>query len=180
MKGTPYSDGVPGVTQREIYPGGSFVYKWTATQYGEYWYHAHHRGQLDDGQYGALIIHPKKSRPTPFSLISKDPKTLSAISKAVANVKPLVLSDWRNFNSDEVYGIEAAANMEVPCYDSLLINGKGKVNCWSPEKIASSITPAQQQLLKLGGATAMTAKAYVLSIPQTVAKSMVSLLRSAN
>ena len=180
MKGTPYSDGVPGVSQREIHPGGSFLYKWTATQYGEYWYHAHHRGQLDDGQYGALIIHPKRSRPTPFGLISKDPETLFAIKKAVAKVKPLVLSDWRNIPSDEAYGIETAANMEVPCYDSLLINGKGKVNCWSASKIAASITPAQQQLLKIGGATAMTPKAYVLSVSQALANSGVLLLRSAN
>ena len=180
MKGTPYSDGVPGVSQREIHPGGAFLYKWTATQYGEYWYHAHHRGQLDDGQYGALIIHPKKTRPTPFGLIAKDPKTLFAIKKAVAKVKPLILSDWRNIPSDEAYGIESAANMEVPCYDSLLINGKGKVNCWSAEKIAASITPAQKQLLKIGNATAMTPKAYVLSLPRTVTKLSVSLLSGAN
>lgn len=177
---TPWSDGVPGVSQREIPPGRSFLYKWTATQYGEYWYHAHHRGQLDDGQYGPIIIHPKKHRPTPFGLISQDQNTVLAIEKAVAKVKPLVLSDWRNIPSTEAWDIEIAANMEVPCYDSLLINGRGKVNCWSASKIASLLSPTQQRLLMIGGATAMTPKAYALYVPQTVAKSRVSLLRSAN
>ncbi len=33
---TPYSDGVPGVSQRPIQPGSSFLYNWTATQSGSY------------------------------------------------------------------------------------------------------------------------------------------------
>lgn len=49
-------DGVPGLTQTGIPPGESFVYKWTATQYGTYWYHGHYRGQLEDGLYGAINI----------------------------------------------------------------------------------------------------------------------------
>lgn len=35
---TPWSDGTPGVSQKPIPQGGSFTYKWTATQYGAYWY----------------------------------------------------------------------------------------------------------------------------------------------
>lgn len=162
---TPWSDGVPGVSQREIRPGEAFLYKWTATQYGEYWYHAHNRGQIDDGQFGPLIIHPKDNRPTPFGLISKDQKTLQAIEKAVANIQPLVLSDWRNIPSEEAWDIEVAANTEIPCYDSLLINGKGKVDCWSASKIASLMTPDQAHFLQLGNFTALTAKAYVLHTP---------------
>jgi len=161
MLRTPWSDGVPGVTQREIPPGGSFVYKWTASQYGEYWYHAHHREQLDDGAYGALIIHPKKDRPSPFSLISKDQSTLSAINKAVAEIKPLLLSDWRNIPSARAEEFQIASGMDVPCYDSLLINGKGKVDCWSADKLASLLSATQQQLLKAANATALTAKGYV-------------------
>lgn len=160
MVQTPWSDGVPGVSQREILPGQSFLYKWTATQYGEYWYHAHNRGQVEDGQYGPIIIHPRKDRPTPFGLISSDPSTVAAIEKAVADVKPLVLSDWRNIPSTEAWDIEVAANMEIPCYDTLLINGKGKIDCWSASKIASLLSAGQLFDLKIGGATAMTPKAY--------------------
>ncbi|MAD81501.1 MAG: hypothetical protein CL912_00925 [Deltaproteobacteria bacterium] len=50
------TDGVPGLTQTGIPPGETFVYKWTATQYGTYWYHGHYRGQLEDGLYGPIEI----------------------------------------------------------------------------------------------------------------------------
>ncbi|KAI0201408.1 multicopper oxidase [Astrocystis sublimbata] len=158
MAGTPWSDGVPGVTQREIPPGGSFVYKWTATQYGEYWYHAHHKGQLDDGQFGPLVIHPRKDRAKPFSLISQDKETIRLIEKAAANIQPLMLSDWRNINSREAFDIELAASTELPCFDSLLINGKGKVDCWPAEKLAKLIKPAQKKLLSIGNLTELTPK----------------------
>ncbi|KAI0814238.1 multicopper oxidase [Xylaria sp. FL0064] len=158
MLNTPWSDGVPGVTQREIIEGKSFVYKWTATQYGEYWYHAHHLGQLDDGQFGPLIIHPKKDRPKPFGLISKDKDTISAMEKAAAEIKPLMLSDWRNIDSYEAWDIEIAASSELPCFDSLLINGKGKVDCWPAEKLASLLKPQQMALLSLGNFTSLTPK----------------------
>lgn len=36
--GTPWSDGVPGLTQWAILPGQSFRYKWHANTYGTYWY----------------------------------------------------------------------------------------------------------------------------------------------
>lgn len=35
--GTPWSDGMPGVSQRLIPPGGKFVYAFKAQQYGTYW-----------------------------------------------------------------------------------------------------------------------------------------------
>ncbi|PQE21586.1 multicopper oxidase protein [Rutstroemia sp. NJR-2017a WRK4] len=158
MVDTPWSDGVPGLSQREILPGGSFLYKWKALQYGEYWYHSHHRGQIDDGQFGPLVIHPKKSRPTPFGLISQDKDTLTAIQNAVSKVQPLMLSDYRNIPSSESWDIEVAAQMEIPCYDSLLINGKGKIDCWSANKTASLLTAQQKQLLGAAGDKAFTAK----------------------
>ena len=49
-------DGVPGVSQKAIQPGDTFTYKWTATQYGTYWYHGHVKGQLEDGLFGPIQI----------------------------------------------------------------------------------------------------------------------------
>ncbi|KAL2127638.1 hypothetical protein VTI74DRAFT_10379 [Chaetomium olivicolor] len=93
---TPWSDGVPGVTQRHIQPGRPFIYKWTATQYGSYWYHAHQSGQLDDGLYGAITIRPSKHLATPFSLITTDKDVLKAIKRAAAASQPLMVSDFRH------------------------------------------------------------------------------------
>lgn len=38
---TPWSDGVPGVTQFPIRTGSTFIYEYRFTQSGAYWYHAH-------------------------------------------------------------------------------------------------------------------------------------------
>lgn len=37
-------DGVPGVTQCPIPPGGTFTYSFVADLYGSSWYHSHYSG----------------------------------------------------------------------------------------------------------------------------------------
>lgn len=53
-------DGVPGFNGFEgIKPGTTFTYRFKVRQSGTYWYHAHSRGQEQDGLYGAIIVRPK-------------------------------------------------------------------------------------------------------------------------
>lgn len=152
---------MPGITQRHIQPGKSFVYEWDADQYGSYWYHAHQMGQLEDGLYGALVIRPKKSRATPLSAIPGD---VAAIAKAAKKPRQLLIGDWRKKTSTEMMQIEHEANMEIPCYDSILFNGKGSTICWDEATIKSLITPQQNNTLTAaaaangGVAVGMTAK----------------------
>jgi multicopper oxidase len=49
-------DGVPGVTQRPVPPGGSFVYDFVAEPAGTYLYHSHVGLQLDTGLFAPLIF----------------------------------------------------------------------------------------------------------------------------
>lgn len=49
-------DGVPDITQKAIAPGASFVYQFTVSHQGTYFYHPHTGVQLDRGLYGALIV----------------------------------------------------------------------------------------------------------------------------
>ncbi|HEY3603329.1 MAG TPA: multicopper oxidase domain-containing protein [Sporichthyaceae bacterium] len=52
-------DGVPGITQREIMPGTTFTYEWTAISTGTHWYHSHEDGDQEGrGVYGALEVVP--------------------------------------------------------------------------------------------------------------------------
>jgi zinc transporter ZupT len=53
-------DGVPGMTQTAVTPGGAFVYEFTATSPGTYIYHTHYDdlNQLDRGLYGAVVVDP--------------------------------------------------------------------------------------------------------------------------
>ncbi|MDA1028827.1 MAG: multicopper oxidase family protein [Bacteroidetes bacterium] len=51
-------DGVPGLTQDPVPPGGSFVYTVHFPDPGIYWYHPHHREdiQQDLGLYGNMLV----------------------------------------------------------------------------------------------------------------------------
>jgi manganese oxidase len=53
-------DGVPGIVQDPIPPGGRFVYEFTLHQEGTYFYHSHMAMQEMMGMIGAFIMHPKK------------------------------------------------------------------------------------------------------------------------
>ena len=78
-------DGVLGVTQQGIQPGGVFHYQFTLHQSGTYWYHAHAGLQEQQGLYGALIIDPPQH---PNYHYTKD--------------YVIVLSDWSNTNPDQI------------------------------------------------------------------------------
>ncbi len=158
MLGTPWSDGVPGLTQRQIPTGRTYSYKWKATQYGSYWYHAHERGQVDDGCYGAIVIHPAADRERPFGLISDDARTVAALRKAEANVMPVLLGDHRFITSQDAHEITAASGIELNCYDSILFNGKGRKHCWPADKIESLLDPQQRGILDAGNGSGFTPK----------------------
>ncbi|MGH3845925.1 MAG: multicopper oxidase family protein [Pseudonocardiaceae bacterium] len=51
-------DGVAGVTQNAVRPGGQFTYRFRATQVGTFWYHSHQvsHEQVQRGLFGALVI----------------------------------------------------------------------------------------------------------------------------
>lgn len=72
-------DGVEGVAQEAIPPGGVFHYQFTLRQAGTYWYHAHAGAQEQEGLYGAFIIDPPHP---PAYHYNKD--------------YVIVLSDWSN------------------------------------------------------------------------------------
>ena len=61
-------DGVPGITQKPVAPGQTFVYEFEPRPTGTRWYHTHfqeHR-QLDLGLYAPLLIEPAGPDPFPF------------------------------------------------------------------------------------------------------------------
>jgi len=51
-------DGVPGLTQSQVFSGDDFLYDFVVPDAGTYWYHSHDRSweQVARGLYGALII----------------------------------------------------------------------------------------------------------------------------
>lgn len=79
-------DGVEGVSQKAIPPGGVFHYRFTLYQRGTYWYHAHTDGQEQEGLYGTFLIDPPQ--PTSYKY-TKD--------------YVVVLSDWSNTKADQIF-----------------------------------------------------------------------------
>ncbi|KAJ8119084.1 hypothetical protein OPT61_g78 [Boeremia exigua] len=138
---TPWADGVPGLTQRPIQPGGSYKYRWHADQAGSYFYHAHSRGQIDDGAYGPITIKSRGGSIKPFDMIS--PADVHLLEEAEADVIPVMLSDWRHRTSEQTWADQLASGIETSvCMDALLVNGKGAVDCWSREEITKFTSPA--------------------------------------
>ncbi|EFL90935.1 multicopper oxidase family protein [Ahrensia sp. R2A130] len=72
-------DGVSGLTQQPVPPGGSFDYDFTVPDAGTFWYHAHNKSwsHVARGLYGPLIV----DEPTPTFDSNRD--------------LTLVLDDWR-------------------------------------------------------------------------------------
>jgi len=57
-------DGVSGLTQKPIPPGGTFVYDFTFKYPGTFMYHSHHdeMTQIALGMVGMIVVHPKVAR----------------------------------------------------------------------------------------------------------------------
>ncbi|MGC2767642.1 MAG: multicopper oxidase domain-containing protein, partial [Candidatus Acidiferrum sp.] len=54
------NDGMPGISQEPVKPGGRFVYEFDIHQSGTYFYHSHMAMQEMLGMIGAFIMHPKE------------------------------------------------------------------------------------------------------------------------
>lgn len=158
----PWSDGVPGVSQYAILPGANFTYKWTADEYGQYWYHSHFKGQIMDGFYGPITILPSSSVARPFSLISNSSSDVEAMTKAEASPAVLLVSDWILENYDNLVAAEQASGYDIACPDAIIINGKGSVSCLGQAYYNSLVTPKLNQLLN---GSSITAKGCVPPLP---------------
>ena len=54
------NDGMPGISQPPVKPGGRFVYEFDIHQEGTYFYHSHMAMQEMAGMLGGFIMHPKE------------------------------------------------------------------------------------------------------------------------
>ncbi|CAJ2509011.1 Uu.00g140370.m01.CDS01 [Anthostomella pinea] len=129
MHGTPWSDGTPGLSQKPIEMGQSFIYRFKASPGGTHWYHSHSRTTLLDGLYGPIFIRRSPDQPTPWHLISDDPADISTMDKATREPSLMLISDWSRFKSWEYIEAEEKSALAIFCVDSILINGKGSVYC---------------------------------------------------
>lgn len=78
-------DGVPGVGQSPIPPGGTFTYDFTVplNNVGTYFYHSHYDDlvQVPGGLYGAFIVAPKPGSPEAQHQVQYDQEYIQMISE---------------------------------------------------------------------------------------------------
>ncbi|KAH8780241.1 extracellular dihydrogeodin oxidase/laccase-like protein, partial [Diaporthe sp. PMI_573] len=86
QQGTPWSDGVPSITQCPIAPGQSFVYRFQAQRPGTSWWHSHYSGQYADGLTGPIVIYGPQNAEFDIDL------------------GPIMLSDLRNDDYNAIDG----------------------------------------------------------------------------
>lgn len=164
---TPWADGVPGLSQKAIEPGQSFLYKWEADESGTYWYHAHYRSQIMDGALGAIVIKPKSDAKRPWSFISNDTEAQKQMTAADDSLQPVFLSDYVSRTSEDFHQAEVDGNLDIACADALLINGKGSRICKSQDEINALTSPRHANLLQNVPSGELTLKGCLPPIPQT-------------
>ncbi|KAJ5279857.1 hypothetical protein N7478_005229 [Penicillium angulare] len=147
VSGTPWADGVSGLSQWGIRPGQKYTYKWHADQYGTYWYHSHDKARMMDGLYGAIYIRPS-SGDSPVSMISSDPTDIEAMENARRDPQLVLLSDWDHLTSDAYMQAEMDTGYDIFCSDSILVNGQGSVYCKDPEELTDMQAPEVKAILQ--------------------------------
>jgi FtsP/CotA-like multicopper oxidase with cupredoxin domain len=121
-------------------------------------YHAHNRGQIEDGAYGPIIIRPKRGIAKPFDLI--DDASYKELEDAESDVQPLMLTDWRHRTSEQTWNDQLKSGVEsAACMDSVLVNGRGAAECLSREDIKKFMHPGIAPLMKARGMQ-LTDKGY--------------------
>jgi FtsP/CotA-like multicopper oxidase with cupredoxin domain len=65
-------DGVAGVTQDAVLPGGRHTYRFRAKQVGTFWYHTHQSSaeEVRRGLFGPLVIEPRLDPPPSLDLVA--------------------------------------------------------------------------------------------------------------
>ncbi len=140
-------DGVPGVTQKPVQPGETFVYEFEARPAGTRWYHTHfqeHR-QMDLGLVAPLIIEPTTQEPMAYdrevTLVLDDwatgagpalPSTAEGTASARGSPGGMMSGMMRGRGMGDMMGGRGMGGMmrgmgrgaHEPAYDTMTINGK--------------------------------------------------------
>ena len=121
-------DGVPGLTECPIPPGGTKVYRFQATQYGTSWYHSHYSVQYADGVLGPIVI--------------RGPTT----KNYDVDLGALPLTDWFHTPSFTVNAAALHAN-GPPIADNYLVNGS-MTSQFGGQYSVTTLTPGKTHLLR--------------------------------
>ncbi|KAL1651517.1 laccase, multicopper oxidase, benzenediol:oxygen oxidorectuctase [Didymella pomorum] len=127
--GSNEMDGVGGLTECPIVPGGTKVYRFKATQYGTSWYHSHYSVQYGDGLVGPIVIHGP------------------ATGDYDLDLGVLPFSDWFHATTFTVNHATLHAK-GPPTADNLLVNGS-MTSSSGGQYAVTTLTPGKTHRLRL-------------------------------
>jgi FtsP/CotA-like multicopper oxidase with cupredoxin domain len=129
-------DGVPGLTQPAVPPGGRFVYEFTPTRPGTYWYHTHFGYQLDRGLYGGLVIEARReplNYDHEYTLVLDDwlndpdhprPDSLAGGMMSMGGMMGGDMGGMGGMKMGRTHSAHEGAVRIQPIYDGLIVNGR--------------------------------------------------------
>ncbi|KAF4780665.1 hypothetical protein HER10_EVM0000708 [Colletotrichum scovillei] len=128
-----WNDGTAGISQYPILPRGNFTSVIDTTgSWGLNWYAEHTTAASADGLYGMVYVAPSPSRLRPYRLITKNDTELRKIMEAEKQVRHLAIKNHQHRDTGWKMLRMRAEGSEFYCYDSILVNGKGRVHCRQP------------------------------------------------
>uniref|UniRef100_A0AAV1U7F4 Laccase n=1 Tax=Peronospora matthiolae TaxID=2874970 RepID=A0AAV1U7F4_9STRA len=116
--GTQEMDGVSGITQCQIQPNVTAIYRFTPDKCGSFWYHGHEEVQYAYGLRGALLVHCPEERQQSWEADVEEEYTV-------------VIGDW-------YHDLPAGA----PIWDSVVINNVGRYDCAVAQAAGLECIPA--------------------------------------
>ncbi|RSL78079.1 hypothetical protein CEP51_008508 [Fusarium floridanum] len=129
----PWNDGTAGLSQFPTLPRSNWTTTYDTTgNWGLNWYIDHTSSASVDGLYGLVYVAPSPSRPRPYHLITNDTLELRQIKEAERVIQHAAIQNHQH--RDTVWKLlrMKAEGSEYYCYDSILVNGKGRVHCRQP------------------------------------------------
>lgn len=110
QKGTPFSDGVPFITQCPIHYGTTFRYAFYAADAGTHLWHSHSGQHKANGIYGPIVVRTEDKKAA--KLYDFDPPNFTILA-----------SDWMHVYAEQYF---PGLTSRLSIFESLLINGHGR------------------------------------------------------
>lgn len=129
QQGTPWADGVPGITQYPIPTGSSYTHTFKVEQFGPAWYHAHFKGYASDGIYGPIYVKPAENRSRPYHLVTQADTELSLLLTLESSPITIFADDLFDDSLDGFYANMQRLQIEPVCTRGILVNGMGRIQC---------------------------------------------------
>ncbi|KAI7762476.1 hypothetical protein LZL87_008822 [Fusarium oxysporum] len=125
----PWNDGTAGLSQFPTLPKSNWTNTYdTSGSWGLNWFIDHTTTASADGLAGALYVAPSPDRPRPYHLITNDTLELRQINQAEREIQHLIIQSHQH--RDTVWKLlrMRAEGSEYYCYNSILVNIKGRVH----------------------------------------------------